>query len=257
MPEIHYKIDLSEALEVYMHCEEFRKKLRSGCFIYAEGSYVLATHECVAQLVQTDGTVTLELPSHIRKDISKYACAFNEITYHVFSDSLYRGDSVGSKSEKSKRKKSLNGELTDKNTEDIFKKMAAKRKEQFVKDSEKIKSCQERLWEIIQKKGENRDLFELRTKLSKKPYENAREYKSTTVVPDLHTIVSIAAGYNLSLSETEVLLNSAGHSFSPDIWEHQMYIFVLVSMCGYNLKAKNKILQEAGVKATALLGKRS
>jgi hypothetical protein len=65
-------------------------------------------------------------------------------------------------------------------------------------------------------------------------------------MPEMRAIITIAAAYDLDLTTTEELLNLAGHSFSPTSKEHDCFRFIITTMHGFTMQAKNELLDEEG-----------
>lgn len=61
------------------------------------------------------------------------------------------------------------------------------------------------------------------------------------------TIMAIAVGYDLTLHETEGLMQSIGLSFIPASREHSIYKFIL-TLRAWSIYERNNVLVMAGVK---------
>ena len=116
---------------------------------------------------------------------------------------------------------------------------------QFELQTAHQKTCWQRIYEIITDKGTTTaGQFALKTGLSDKVFNRAKNNASS--MPEMKTIITIAAAYALDISTTEELLKLAGHSFSPASKEHIYYSFIITTMYEYSMYAKNEVLVGGG-----------
>jgi len=264
--EIVYTITLTEALKEYENNRIFREILQADYFVYIDNIYVLDT----PKFVYHDKVNPPRLTDYARQNLDECALAFNEVTMFVSSgstmhDGFPKSSNIGIKEKLlgdinfTKRGVSDNGKRTEIECSKNFKLESQKKelteeieaqlkvnKQMFESRLVQTKTCWQRIWEILEREHSTPSTFNKRTLLNDRYYYRARENHNS--LPDIRTIMAIAAGYSLGLFETEDLLRLAGHAFSPTLPEHNVYIFIIVSMCGYNICAKNEILSQSGFK---------
>ena len=235
-----YTIPLEEAWREYFNNETFRDILNNGCFIYAENSFVLNSDKYIVS-----GIEGFSLTDYARSHLDECALPFDEIEIIKYSGSAIRGAEGQDAAIEIRRTTAYAPQRkTTALTEEIIR-LCKAAMEQFELQAMNQKTCWQRIYEIITSNGtKSAGMFEQKTDLSGKVYNRAKNNYNS--MPDIKTIVTIAAAYDLDLSTTEELLKLAGHSFSPTSKEHYCYRIVLMMMCGRGMKTKNEFLVNEG-----------
>jgi hypothetical protein len=233
-----YAITLAEAKKEYNRNGDFKEIVQSSLFIYIEGMYVIDNPKYILRKGSNPPTLTPYAWDNLRE----CALAFIENTPTIPPGLHDEGENkFGSKPPRDGSKnynfENQKQELT-KEIEDL-RKVAYNR---FDKLRDQKKTCWQRIGEILGKEEVTPKIFQSKTLLNRRFYTKPNEYKNAP--PKFHTIVSIAAGFNLDLGLTEELLKLAGHAFSPVIPEHDALIFIIVSMSEYDIDAKNEMLEK-------------
>lgn len=247
MKKIVHTITLPEALEEYKQNSDFRDALSSGQFVYVKNYYVLHS----AEYVRHNEDESPKLTNGASENIKECALAFEtfrESALEALLGEPKRG--AGSKDAKEKAKAEREKKFVKSSEYKVLVEKAKSMRSKFDKTCRE--TYQQRLWSILEERGENAETFKKRTNLDRSHYDDAKKfslnsdyYKAKEPKPVVRTISAIAAGYNLDLDFTEELLKLAGHAFDPTDWDHQMYKFVIVSMCGNSIEEKNQILRKA------------
>jgi len=107
-------------------------------------------------------------------------------------------------------------------------------------------TCWERIREILYDKGETQASFG--SKMLLNPAYLTRIKSGFNSLPSMRTIMAIAVGYKLRISEVNELMLLAGHTFSPMSEEHDIYKFSIVAMRNYDIYKVNKLLRKYGYK---------
>ena len=240
MMNLVYTITLPDARKEYANNSGFRDIIQSGCFVYAEGSYILDKPEYISR--NQDNIP--ELTEYARQNLGECALAFDDTVIYKYSGSATRGDfkslmTVEKKHSVSYKPASQKKELTD----EIIKRRELA-KQDFEYQRAQSKNCWERIYEILQEKRATADSFHLTTRLHPDYYSRAKKGRNSP--PELRTIIAIAAGYNLGIHRAEELLNLAGHAFISTSEEHDAFRFILNSMYDCDMDTKNELLMQEG-----------
>jgi hypothetical protein len=236
-----YTIPFAEARREYLNNDAFREVLNTGCFIYVENSYVLNSAEYVAYGGNNEPVLT----EYARAHLDGCALLFEEREIIKYSGSVTRG-ADGQEAAVEIRNTTSYPALRQKKglTEDI-QRLRKAMLEQFELQAAHQKTCWQRIFEIITNKGTTTSgQFQNKTGLVDKVFNRAKN--NALSMPEMKTVITVAAAYDLDLSTMEELLRLAGHSLSPASKEHHCYRFILTTMFGRGMQAKNEFLVEEG-----------
>ena len=235
-----YTIPFDEAQREYFNNETFRETLHNGCFIYAESSFVLNSDKYIVR----DDT-EYALTDYARSHLDECALPFDEIEIIKYSGSATRGAEGQDAAIEIRRSTTFASHRQAKVMLDDIKRIRKAAIEQFEIQAAHQKTCWQRIYEIVTGKGtKSAGMFKLKTDLSDRVYNRAKNNYNS--MPDIKTIVTIAAAYDLDLSTTEELLKLAGHSFSTVSKEHDCYRFIIMFMYGRSMNEKNSLLADEG-----------
>ena len=218
----------------------FRDILNNGCFIYAENSFVLNSNKYITSDIEG-----FSLTDYARSHLDECALPFDEIEIIKYSGSATRGAEGQDAAIEIRRTTAYAPQRKTKAlTEEIIR-LCKIAMEQFELQSVNQKTCWQRIYELITSSGtKTAGMFEQKTDLSGRIYNKAKNNYNS--MPDIKTIVTIAAAYDFDIFTTEELLRLAGHSFSPTSKEHCCYRIILMMMCGRGMKVKNEFLVNEG-----------
>jgi len=235
-----YTIPLAEARREYLKNEAFREVLNSGCFIYAEDSYVLNDERYIIK----NGS-GYHLTDYARANLTECALLFDEREIIKYSGSVTRGEVAQDAVIDIRHSTTYSSARQKSGLTDDIKRMRKNALELFDMQSTQQKTCWQWIYDIITDKGTTTSgMFVQKTSLVSKVYDRAKNNDPS--MPKMKTIITIAAAYDLELTTTEALLRLAGHSFSPTSKEHDCFRFIISTMHGYTLQAKNELLDEEG-----------
>ena len=235
-----YTIAFEEARREYFDNEAFREILNTGCFIYVESSYVLNSAKYIIPYDDRHA-----LTEYARLHLDECALRFEELEIIKYSGFATRGEHDQDAVIEVKRSTSYVPKLQKKELTDEIKSRRKAMIMQFELQAAHQKTCWQRIYEIITSKGTTTSgQFSLKTGLVDRVYNRAKNNYSS--MPDIRTIITIAAAYALDLTTTEELLRLAGHSFSPVSREHDCFRFILLTMYDHGMDAKNALLAEEG-----------
>jgi hypothetical protein len=235
-----YTIPFAEARREYLKSEALRELLNSGCFVYTEESYVLNNERYITQ--SESGYC---LTDYARAHLDECALLFEEREIIKYSGSVTRGEAaqdavIGVRMTTTFAPKRQMNNLTDE-----IKRLRESFKLHFDIQASNQKSCWQRIYEIVTNKGTTTSgMFNQKTDLIPKIYDRAKNNDPS--MPEMRTIITIAAAYKLDLTTTEELLKLAGHTFSPASKEHDCFRFIITTMHDYTMQAKNELLVEEG-----------
>jgi hypothetical protein len=235
-----YAISFTEARREYLKNEALRELLNSGCFVYAEESYVLNDERYITQRESN-----YFLTDYARTHLDECALLFEEREIIKYSGTVTRGEAapdavIGVRMATTFAPKRQTNTLTDE-----IKRLRESFKLHFDIQATNQKSCWERIYEIATSNGSTTSgMFKQKTGLIPKYFDRAK--KNDPSMPEMRAIITIAAAYDLDLTTTEELLKLAGHSFSPTSKEHDCFRFIITTMYGYTMQAKNELLDEEG-----------
>jgi len=118
-----------------------------------------------------------------------------------------------------------------------------------VKSFENQSFSEQSYWQVMKKKlkekNANKIQFAKKTLLDERYYDRAINDEKRQI-PELRTVVAIAAGYDFDLPFTKKLLELVGMAFNPTDPVHRAYEFILRAMPGYTIDEKNEILIASG-----------
>jgi len=235
-----YTITFTEARREYFENERLREILNTGCFIFVESSYVLNSTEYV--VYDDEGYLLTE---YARSNLEDCALLFEEREIIKYSGSVTRGEENQDAVIEIRHTTTYAAQKQRKGLTDDIRKLRKAALIQHELYTAHQKTCWQRIFEIVTNKGTTTSgMFHLKTDLVNKVYDRAKNNDPS--MPTIKTIVTIAAAYDIDLSTTEELLKLAGHSFSPVSKEHDCYRFILMTMYGRGMHAKNELLVDEG-----------
>ena len=235
-----YTIAFAEARREYLSNESFREVLNTGCFMYVENSFVINSDKFV--VLSGDG---YSLTEYARLHLDECALLFEELEIINYSGFATRGEDNQEADIKIKRSTSYTTKKQKRELDDEIKQLRMAMIRHYDLHVANQKTCWQRIYEIVSGKGtKTSGQFAIKTGLGSKVFDRAKN--NVASMPDVKTIVTIAAAYNLDFTTTEELLRLAGHSFSPVSKEHDCYRFIIMTMHDYEMDAKNTLLEEEG-----------
>jgi len=236
MEGLTYDISIEEAFEEYLENNEFREIVQSGAFIYIGSRYVINNPENIH--IGDNGC--FKLTSSAEQNIDKCSLVFEDIEV-IEPDDSKRGDSKGSNIKKRKLKYFDYSIQSEPSKETI--KLYRASVELYEKQLDHVKVPWERIHEYLMQEGATAETFSTTTHLNSAYFTKAKNHDVDP--PSMHTIISIAAGYNWDLARTKELLQLAGRDFSPAYKLHNTYFFIISHMHGCSIEEKNAILVNA------------
>jgi len=237
-----YVISLEEARREYRENGMFRDMLDSDCFVYAENSYVINVAEYIVS--GEDGTYTLT--DYARSHLDECALVFEETEIIKYIGDKKRGGQprMGITTIEKKCATKYVSYSQGKGLDKKILEMRRGTKLIFEENVSGRMTCWERICGILTDLGIDKKAFCRRTSLIEKVYD--RVQKNDASMPEIKTIVTIAAAFDIDYFETKNLLALAGHTLSPVSEEHNCYEFILTAMHGCSMQAKNELLVKEG-----------
>jgi len=237
-----YAISLEEAQREYRDNDVFRDMLDSGCFVYTANSYVINLPEYVSGNEDS----AYDLTDYARAHIDECALAFEETEIIKYSGNEIRGSQPRTDTHTIEKKRVTKyvSHLQGTELNEKILKMRRASKLLFEESVKEQMTCWEYIFDMLNVMGITKSMFCNRTSLDAKVYDRAKQNKAS--MPEIKTIVTIAAAYGLDYLETENLLTLAGHRLSPVSPEHDCYRFILTAMRACSMQAKNELLIKEG-----------
>lgn len=235
----HSYISEEDAFHEYSNNEEFRKLVDTGLFTFVDGYFVINDSDYIE--VSEDGHRSLT--SYAWDNLDSCTLKFTWQTVrkdsqdkHLPGDIFHRENADRKVSRCSKEE---NEDLI-RRAEEVKRKQAEFERE---KEAHRLMTpnmtCWEKMWQLIESRGVSKSHFMSMTGLGEEVYRKAE--KNIKTKPSLRTIVAFAHGFGLNLTDTERLLQLAGHAFDESD-EHQALKFCITGYAGRSIEDCNDFL---------------
>jgi len=233
-----------EIIKEYRRNSEFRKCLETGNFIYVDGMLVVNAPQFVEH---RDGTLVLTDFAH--SNLAECALFFSSVRLPTLAK---RATTFCNTPKISVNKEfDPSASVAAKQRYETVLETQSKLLQNFIKNISLSLNCWEMIGQFIniykiEKFG--KDGFCEKTRLGEHHYLCAKGEKKVKGQPSKITVISFAAGYDLPYQMAIRFLEAAGHTFSLASYDDNWYSFILCTMAGTSMDAKNEVLLSKGVK---------
>ena len=235
-------ISLDDSFHQYYTNGDFRNIINSGKFVYIDSHHVLDNSKYVGRLDNGTAYLTDYAKLHIDECCLRFDLIANTKArpeYDRYYDSvMFRDATIDYSRIPNFNQDKHNLELIHRD-EDL-KKFYYEIADEFIATQDVSQTFSQLAWQIIRRKGINKQAFQDRTLLSTKMYERIENDELSN--PKLETVMAICVGLNVGGIQGEKLLACAGYQLN-DTLLHIIYKKLLFNLNGHTIYDCNKYLE--------------
>jgi hypothetical protein len=234
-----YLTNVTTSFSEYCSNEEFKRLLSSGAFVFVEpGHFVIANPKYI-RTTENGPRLTPYALNHLDECALRF---INEVT----EEKTQRHDSSRTPGGKESAYSHTPVLDSDNHNLAVFQRSQELRDfhNELVEQSRRLAQAEINFAQLaawhIKEKGYNKTVFREKTHLSFKTYE--RIVSNRLPNPDLATVMAICIGLQLSIKDSEDLLEKAGYRLSSSP-QHLAYHKLLSTFIGHSLTDCNEVLE--------------